>query len=115
MADICDEYGIRPTVFYRWQKQFFERGAEVLRRGEEAETKKLRRKVERLEEKLSKKDEVLGELMEEYVALKKHLGHPEGHLGAQRDPRPGGGVGREVVEENGNRCKADNRMVGCWE
>jgi len=76
VADICDEYGIRPTVFYRWQKQFFERGAEVFRRGEEAETKKLRRKVERLEEKLSKKDEVLGELMEEYVALKKALGAP---------------------------------------
>jgi len=46
VADICDEYGIRPTVFYRWQKQFFERGVEVFRRGEGAETKKLQRRVE---------------------------------------------------------------------
>ena len=76
VADVCDEYGLQPTVFYRWQKQLFEQGAVVFRRPNDGETKKLRRQVERLEEKLGKKDEVLGELMEEYVALKKALGAP---------------------------------------
>jgi hypothetical protein len=32
--------------------------------------------VAKLEEKLAKKDEVLGEVMEEYVSLKKALGAP---------------------------------------
>ena len=76
VADVCDEYGLQPTVFYRWQKQLFEQGAVVFRQPNDAETRKLRRRVERLEEKLGKKDEVLGELMEEYVALKKALGAP---------------------------------------
>jgi len=27
VSDLCEELGIAPTVFYRWQKQFFENGA----------------------------------------------------------------------------------------
>jgi transposase len=25
ISDLCDELGLQPTVFYRWQKEFFER------------------------------------------------------------------------------------------
>ncbi len=25
ISDICDQYGLHPTVFYRWQKQFKEK------------------------------------------------------------------------------------------
>ena len=76
VLDVCDEYGLQPTVFYRWQKQLFEQGAVVFRRPQDTETKQLRRQVEHLEERLGKKNEVLGELLEEYVALKKELGAP---------------------------------------
>ena len=69
VSDICDQHGLQPTVFYRWQKQLFEQGAMVFRRPNDTEVKKLGRQVEHLEEKLSKKNEVLGELMEDYVAL----------------------------------------------
>ena len=27
ISDLCDESGLQPTVFYRWQKEFFENGA----------------------------------------------------------------------------------------
>ena len=27
ISDLCSEYDIQPTVFYLWQKQFFENGA----------------------------------------------------------------------------------------
>jgi transposase len=27
VSAICDEYRLQPTVFYRWQKEFFENGA----------------------------------------------------------------------------------------
>jgi hypothetical protein len=26
-SKLCDELGLQPTVFYRWQKEFFENGA----------------------------------------------------------------------------------------
>ena len=27
VSDLCDKHGIRPTMFYRWQKEFFENGS----------------------------------------------------------------------------------------
>jgi transposase len=27
ISEVCDKHGLRPTVFYRWQKEFFENGA----------------------------------------------------------------------------------------
>src|SRR5580765_6511959 len=27
VSDLCEELGLQPTVFYRWQKEFFENGA----------------------------------------------------------------------------------------
>lgn len=74
VSDLCDTYGLHPTVFYRWQKEFFENGAEAFRKRNGAETKILEKKVVVLEEKLSRKNEVLSELMEEHIALKKSLG-----------------------------------------
>ena len=29
MSDLCEELGLQPTVFYRWQKEFFENGASM--------------------------------------------------------------------------------------
>ena len=74
VSDVCDQYGLHPTVFYRWQKEFFEHGAEAFRKRKESGTKKLEKKVSALEEKLFKKREVLSELMEEHIALKKSPG-----------------------------------------
>ena len=27
VSDLCDQHGIHPTMFYRWQKEFFENAA----------------------------------------------------------------------------------------
>ena len=74
LSDLCDEYDLHPTVFYRWQRMFFENGAAAFKSDKDSETSRLHKKVEGLENKLSKKHEVLSELMEEHVALKKSLG-----------------------------------------
>ena len=79
VSDLCDEYGIHPTVFYRWQKEFFENGAAAFVRKSKRQNKqesRQARKVEALEVKLVTKNEVLSELMEEHVKLKKSLGEP---------------------------------------
>jgi transposase-like protein len=65
VSNLCDEYHLQPTVFYRWQKQFFEGGAaafrpEKNRRQQSAQDKR----ITELEEKLQRKNEVLSELME---------------------------------------------------
>jgi transposase len=79
VSDLCDQYGIHPTLFYRWQKEFFENGAAAFentgkRHKTVAEAKD--RKIAALEEKLQQKNEVLAEVMQEYVQLKKELGEP---------------------------------------
>ena len=77
VSDLCDELGLAPTVFYRWQKEFFENGAAAFARTPGRPKKQdshQARKVEALEAKLATKNEVLSELMEEHVKLKKSLG-----------------------------------------
>ena len=76
VSDLSEESGGHPTVFYGWLKQFFEHGAAAFAPPERASRREeaLRRQVVALEAKLRKKDEVLAELMEEHVALKKSLG-----------------------------------------
>jgi transposase len=74
VSDLCDKHGIRPTMFYRWQKEFFENGAAAFeprsRRGSDSKD----RRITLLEQKLQRKHEVLSELMEEHIKLKKELG-----------------------------------------
>lgn len=79
VSDLCEEHGIHPTLFYRWQKDWFEQGALVFdapkgraRNGRSQDAAAQR--IAALEAKLRRKDEVLSELMEEHVALKKSLG-----------------------------------------
>jgi transposase len=76
LSDLCDQYGLHPTVFYRWQKALFENGAQAFNQRKDTDRARLEKKINSLEAKLSKKHEVLSELMEEHVALKKSLGEP---------------------------------------
>lgn len=74
VSDLCDEYNLNPTVFYRWQKEFFEHGAAAFDRQKARKQKQEDAKLQALEDKLQRKNEVLSELMEEHVKLKKDLG-----------------------------------------
>ena len=74
VSDICDQYNLHPTVFYRWQKEFFENAASAFTKDKDKVTKHLENKIKELEDKLIKKNEVLSELMEEHIALKKNSG-----------------------------------------
>lgn len=81
VSDVCDEYGIQPSVFYGWQRQLMENMASAFdggggRRQRNGQEEKLERKIEALEAKLAKKDNVIAEVSEEFVRLKKELGEP---------------------------------------
>jgi transposase len=74
VSAVCEEAGINVTLFYRWQKELFEKGAGAFERKPDGREKKLEEKVETLTAKLARKDEVMAELLMEHVALKKSLG-----------------------------------------
>jgi transposase-like protein len=77
VSEVCDKHGLNPTAFYRWQKEFFENGAAAFEGRQpraDGKTRQLEQRVEALQAKLVRKDEVIGELMEDHVRLKKSLG-----------------------------------------
>jgi transposase-like protein len=76
VSELCEEKGLQPTVFYRWQKEFFENGAAAFESKERParQVAEKQKRIEFLEKKMQSKDEVLAELMAEHVALKKSLG-----------------------------------------
>ena len=74
VSDLCDEHHLQPTVFYRWQKEFFENGAAAFEKDTSRQKKAEEKRIAKLEAKLQTKNEVLSELMEEHIQLKKDLG-----------------------------------------
>ena len=74
VSAICESEKLNPTVFYDWQRKFFENGAKAFEQESQAEDKRLEKENELLRSKLKKRDEVVTELMLEHLALKKSLG-----------------------------------------
>ena len=74
VSDRCDEYQLSPTLFYLWQKQFFENGPAAFERKNAVPEGRLHRTIAALRDKLQRKNEVVAELMEEDIKLKKELG-----------------------------------------
>lgn len=78
ISEVCDQYQLNPTMFYRWQKEFFDHGSAAFERAEnggtDRTTQKLQKENAQLKAKLASKDEVIGEIMAEQVRLKKTLG-----------------------------------------
>lgn len=79
VSDLCDEYKLQPSLVYTWLRQLLENASLALqtpnrRGGGPSPESQLEQKIEKLEAKLAKKDEVIAEISEEFVALKKELG-----------------------------------------
>lgn len=74
VSDVCDEHDVHPTMFYRWQERFFMEGVSIFEKKKDGPSGKMVKRIEELENKLCRKNEVLSELMEEHIALKKNLG-----------------------------------------
>ena len=76
VSDLCDQLGIAPTLFYRWQKELFENAHTLFENGRKAKAVEDANieKIQKLEAKLTRKNEVMAELMEAHTQLKKDLG-----------------------------------------
>lgn len=75
ISQLCEEEGIHPTLFYQWQKAFFENGAAAFQRSPRTETTQKRDVlVEALQAKIKRKDEVIAEIAEDLIREKKANG-----------------------------------------
>jgi transposase len=76
VSDLCDEFGLNPTLFYQWQRLLFENAHLAFDNGRKSKAVEdvKDKKIEQLQAKLQRKNEVLSELMEEHTQLKKNLG-----------------------------------------
>ena len=75
VSDVCDQHGLMPTVFYRWQKELFEGAPSLLaHKNRKGEGHAHERRIAALEAKLAHKDAVIAEIMADHIALKKELG-----------------------------------------
>ena len=74
VSEICQTHQLHPNVFYRWQKEFFEGGGAAFEKESSSQVHRLQRQIEALERQLVTKNEVLAEVMESYVQLKKNVG-----------------------------------------
>ena len=76
VSDLAGEFGVQPSLIHHWVNQVLAQAERAFdrpsgkRRLEEAKE----RKIEFLEGKLANKNEVIAELMQEHVELKKELG-----------------------------------------
>ena len=81
VSQVCDKHGVSIVNFYNWQKQFFENGAAAFERKLNSANVKRQddanlAKIEVLETRLQQKNEVIAELLQEHVQLKKANGAP---------------------------------------
>lgn len=78
VSNLCDELGLQPTQVYQWQKQLFDNAdAAFDRPGRKSKADDRKdKKIEALEAKILLKNEVVAELLQEHVQLKKELGEP---------------------------------------
>jgi transposase len=65
ISKLCDELRLQRTVFYRWQKEFFENGASAFEQKARPNHSADQERIAYLEKKIQTKDEVLAELMAE--------------------------------------------------
>jgi transposase-like protein len=70
-SDLCEEYKIRPSLFYPWQRQLLDNAPSALTpsKAEASLERKLASKVEALQFRLQRKDSVIAERLSPCVRV----------------------------------------------
>jgi transposase len=79
VSDLADEFGVQPSQIHNWVRQVLDQAERAFQHGPGRPPRLEQvkdRKIEQLQAKLVDKNEVIAELMEEHVKLKKVLGEP---------------------------------------
>jgi transposase-like protein len=79
ISNLADEFGLQPSQIHTWVKLVLDQAEKAFQHtpGRPPRLEQLKdQKIEHLQAKLVQKNEVIAELMEEHVKLKKELGEP---------------------------------------
>jgi LacI family transcriptional regulator len=74
VSDLCDEYQLSPTLFYTWEKMFFDNGAAAFEHKSATGDAEYLRVISSLQAKLERKKNLAAELTEERVQRNRSLG-----------------------------------------
>ena len=74
IADLCEEHGIRPNIFYRWQKQVFDHLPELFEKKAQNRPGHLEGQIAQLKAQLAQKDAVIAEVTQDWIEAKKKIG-----------------------------------------
>lgn len=84
VSDLADELGVQPSLVYLWVRQVLDQAERIFEHAEsrrggghrDQRIAKLEQAIAQRDAKLQQKNEVISELLEEHVQLKKELGEP---------------------------------------
>jgi len=73
ISQVSDKYELHPNNIFNWRKQLFEGGIQIFQtKRPDISEKAEERKVSMLEDKIKQKDEVIADLAQELLGLKKN-------------------------------------------
>jgi len=72
VPDICEKNRIHPNQFYKWKKELFENATGIFMN--KSSRNKDNKRTEKLEQTLKNRNEVIAELLQENINLKKSVG-----------------------------------------
>src|SRR2546426_248244 len=98
VSKLCDEVGLKPTVLYRWQKEFFENGAAAFDQRRPTNQSADQERIAHLQKKIQTTDEVLAGGVGEASHRRVPSEEPVGGLTTAdlQDARCGHRVGQSV-------------------
>ena len=71
LSELGEKYQIHMNDLYRWKKQLFEGAAEIFNESPNGKISADEKKMEQLKEKLKSNDQLISELVEKNIGLKK--------------------------------------------
>jgi len=74
ISEVCERHDLQPSVFYGWQRKFFENGAAAFQGDHDRQTAQLQKQNEQLRARLVQKDHIIARVTEEFVRSKKVFG-----------------------------------------
>lgn len=72
VPELCERYTIHPNMFYKWKKQLFEQASSIFSGSHTNGKTRVDKKAEKLQAKLTRMREVIAELTEENLKLRKN-------------------------------------------
>ena len=73
LSQLSERYQVHVNVLYKWKKQLFEEAVGIFSQKQTRESRGQKGRIVLLENRLKDKDQLISELVEENISLKKSL------------------------------------------